>query len=280
MVQDSKHGAKTARNQLFTGARLLALGNDPLYYELIRELAEHEDAPLYWRDVENIDRQDDRAAARLFAWETLQHHCAQFPDRSAVALYLFFLGGLFDAWQSRKMTHSERIALALRCRFFLKAWQAHIDAHPDHTRHRNFISRESMDIFITMCDSLIALVGVYREYYPTWPFLPWLHSTEPVEHVFGVLRQLKLDFNYADFLYFIPRLCAYLLGVFGLVDSETRANATAAGYWHTYALAKGIDLRTLVSWPSDKEIAALSDAAFADVIHILKVIGIDAEAIL
>ncbi|KZV91812.1 hypothetical protein EXIGLDRAFT_587174, partial [Exidia glandulosa HHB12029] len=232
------------------------------------------------RDVEKVDRQDDRAAARLFSAEALQHHCTRFPERSGVALYLFFLGGLFDAWQSRKLSHSERILLALRCRFFLHAWRAHIDAHPDHSRHRNFISRESMDIFTTLCDSLVALVISYREFYPDRPFLPWLHSTEPVEHVFGVLRQLKLDFNFADFLFFVPKLCLFLLGRFGIISEEQRANLTAAGYWHTYTFTDGIDLKALTAWPTDDEIQKLSDAALAQVQAILKRVGIDMHAML
>lgn len=130
MIQDSKHSVKTARNQLFTGARLLAMGNCPMFYNLIRDLAGHDDSPLFLRDVENLDRQDDRAAARLFSAEALEHHCAHYPDRSAVSLYLFFLGGLLDAWQSRKLGHLERVRLVQRCKFFLRAWQAHIDAHP------------------------------------------------------------------------------------------------------------------------------------------------------
>ncbi|EJD34392.1 hypothetical protein AURDEDRAFT_28179, partial [Auricularia subglabra TFB-10046 SS5] len=232
------------------------------------------------RDVEKLDRQDDRAAARLFSVQTLRHHCLQFPERAGLAQYLFFLGGLFDAWQSRKLSHSCRILLALRCRFFLKAWQAHIDAHPDHTRQRNFISRESMDIFITLCESLVALTVSYREHYADWPFLPWLHSTEPVEHVFGVLRQLKLDFNYSDFLHFIPKLCAFLLGKFGMLGDDARANLTAAGYWHTYMNDDEIDLKALVSWPTDADISAISDTAFADVRGAMKLLGIDAETML
>lgn len=137
-----------------------------------------------------------------------------------------------------------------------------------------------MDIFTTLCDSLIALIVSYRQFYPDWPLLPWLHSTEPVEHVFGVLRQLKMDFNFADFLNFISKLCAFLLGSFGSMSAENRGNATASGYWHTYANADGIDLKALVSWPTDAEITAMSDLAFQDVVRILKVVGIDADSML
>lgn len=137
-----------------------------------------------------------------------------------------------------------------------------------------------MDIFTTLCENLIALIVCYREYYHDWPLLPWLHSTEPVEHVFGVLRQLKMDFNFADFLSFAPKLCAFLLGQFGTMDSEARANLTASGYWHTYANANGIDLRALVTWPTDSQISSVSDVAFSEVVRILKAVGIDTEAML
>src|SRR6202050_1842935 len=73
-VQDSKHGLKTARNQLFTGAQILALGNFPCFYHQLLEFAKHPLGPLFNRDVEKVDRQDDRAAARLFSAESLDFH--------------------------------------------------------------------------------------------------------------------------------------------------------------------------------------------------------------
>jgi len=55
IVQDSKHGRKTARNQLFTGARILVLG----FFAQLRELTANTLGPLFMCDVENIDHQDD-----------------------------------------------------------------------------------------------------------------------------------------------------------------------------------------------------------------------------
>ncbi|KZV82102.1 hypothetical protein EXIGLDRAFT_563060, partial [Exidia glandulosa HHB12029] len=216
------------------------------------------------RDVFKVDRQDDRAAARMHSAAFLEHLIKNSPKARGTALYLFFLGGLFDAWQSRHMSHSVRILLALRCYFFLRAWAAHIDAHPEHTRYRNFISRESFDIFQTICLSLISLITVYRDSFPDFPFLPWLHSTEPIEHIFGVLRLLKPDFTLYDFLLFLPRLAAFLQGAFSSMSTEERANRTAAGYWHQYSDDKGINLETLAKWPSDEDIARISERAAQD----------------
>lgn len=280
LIQDSKHGAKTARNQIFTGARILSLGDKPLFYSQMHDLAFTPLSPLYRRDVENVDRQDDRAAARLFSAATLKFHIDNWPHRQAAALYLFFLGGLVDAWQSRTLPHCTRILLCLRCRFFLMAWRAHVVAHPDHSPARNFISRESNDILRIMCESLIALVLSYRDYWSLYPLLPWLHSTEPAEHVFGMLRQLKSDFTYGDFLSFAPKLMAYLKSTSGPLSRDSKANLTASGYWHTYSQVKGLDLAALVAWPSDQDIAKLSERASVDVSRLLRLVGIAAEPML
>ncbi|KZV93280.1 hypothetical protein EXIGLDRAFT_574013, partial [Exidia glandulosa HHB12029] len=232
------------------------------------------------RDVEKVDRQDDRAAARLLSSDVLAYHLGRYPHRHGVALYLFFMGELFDAWQNCRLPHTARILMVLRCRYFLTAWRQHIISHPDHSLHRNFISRESYDIFITLCDSLISLILVYRELYAEYPLLPWLHSTESVEHVFGVLRQLKADFTFWDFLTLVPKLSAILGGTFISLSEEERANRTAAGYWHTYLNSSDIDLEALVAWPSDELLGQLTDRALADVVPIMDLVGIDAAAML
>lgn len=99
-VQDSKHGGKTARNQVTTGARFLVLGNFTMIYSMVRDLAAHTLGPLFRRDIENVDKQDDRAAARLLAGETLDFHLKTFPQQTGLSVYLFALGELIDAWQS------------------------------------------------------------------------------------------------------------------------------------------------------------------------------------
>jgi len=47
IIQDSKHVLKTFRNNLFSGARLLVLGNHIAVYEHIRQLAYENNSPLY-----------------------------------------------------------------------------------------------------------------------------------------------------------------------------------------------------------------------------------------
>ncbi|KAJ6564261.1 hypothetical protein B0H19DRAFT_870672, partial [Mycena capillaripes] len=71
MTQDSKHALKTARNQIHTGARILVVGFFVILFAHLRELACLLHADMYvippHHDVEKVDKQDDRAAARTFS---------------------------------------------------------------------------------------------------------------------------------------------------------------------------------------------------------------------
>ncbi|KAF8156928.1 hypothetical protein B0H34DRAFT_657929 [Crassisporium funariophilum] len=279
-VQDSKHALKTARNQLFTGARILVMGFFPAFYAQLRELALNPAGPLFTRDVEGVDRQDDRAAARTFSSSALDFQMKTSPEQRGLSVYLFIMGELIDAWQNRSISHALRAKMALRARFFLLAWRAHILAHPSYSVHIQFISRESFDIFITVAESLLSLIIVYRTYYSTFPLLPWLHSTEPCEHVFGVMRQIKKDFTFSDMLSAEPKLQTLLLGAFGDLTAEEQANQTAAGYHHTYFDTDDLDLKELLRYPTEDDLAAASDAAFEEAEQLLGSLGINAADML
>lgn len=274
--QDSKHGCKTMRNQMLTGARLLVIGLFCLCYFMLLALAHVVSSPLYLRDVERVDKQDDRAAARLFSAEALDCLLKNFPEHRTMAVYLFVLGELGDAWQNRRIPHAERVRMALRARYFLMVWHAHVTAHPDHRHDIHFISRESYDILLRLCDGLVELIVVYREFYPSYPLLPWLHSTEMLEHFFGVLRSLKKDFNFADALWLEPKLRTLMMGAFKNFTAEEQANATAAGYWNTYHSAPDYDADALRNYPPDSEMGKMSQRAIRDVTMLCDAVGIEA----
>ena len=95
-IQDPKHAKKTARNQLFTGARLLSLGIDTARYDQLFQLAQNH--TLLKRDVINVDKQDDGAAYRIFHSETLAQiiESENVPSNMiGLFVYLFVLGKLF-----------------------------------------------------------------------------------------------------------------------------------------------------------------------------------------
>ena len=73
LLQDSKHALKTLQNNLFSGTRLLTLGNHTMLYSTIHNLAFSNGSPLYRRDVEKLNQQDDNAASWLFSADTLSY---------------------------------------------------------------------------------------------------------------------------------------------------------------------------------------------------------------
>ncbi|KAI0039353.1 hypothetical protein FA95DRAFT_1577642 [Auriscalpium vulgare] len=178
MVQDSKHALKTFRNNLLSGARLLTLGNYTAMYGHVRAAAFEDDSPLYHRDVEKVDRQDDNAASRLFSASSLQFFATHHPEDLGVIVYLFVLGDLVDAWQNRSISHLERVKMVLRARYFLVLWSKYLES-AQYKLPKHFISREAADIASFLISALISLIIVYRDHLGLeYPLLPWLHSTE------------------------------------------------------------------------------------------------------
>jgi hypothetical protein len=160
------------------------------------------------------------------------------------------------------------------------AWRSHIQTHPEHSVQTQFISRESYDIFLTICDGLLSLIVAYRKYFPTYPLLPWLHSTEVCEHLFGMMRQLKKDFNYADVLYLERKLRVLMMGAFGNLSPDQQENQTSAGYVHTYFKTDDLDLAALMDYPTDEDLANASKFAIDEATQLLNAVGIDAERML
>ncbi|KAF7291444.1 hypothetical protein MIND_01289500 [Mycena indigotica] len=202
---DSKHALKTFRNNLFSGARILTLGNHIAHFAQIYQVAFEEGSPLYHRDVEKLDRQDDGAATRMFSADTLQYIAENHPDWPFAIIYLFVFGELVDAYQNRSLSHHIRFQMVMRAKYFLDAWSDFIDC-AEYDKARHHLSRECLDISRIIIEGYLLLLIIYRDDFPDTPLLPWLHSSEACEHTFGICRQLVKDFTYLDFLYMVPRL--------------------------------------------------------------------------
>ena len=96
-VSDSLHARKSARNALFSGARLLTLGHYIATYSQILDICEQANSVLYRKDVINCDHQDDGASYRLFCSSLLNQVIN--PDTSenvhyGLFIYLFVIGKL------------------------------------------------------------------------------------------------------------------------------------------------------------------------------------------
>lgn len=180
MIQDSKHVAKTARNNVITGAKFLVLGNYVAMYSQIRKPALAGNGPLYKRDVEKIDRQDDNAACRLLSSATLRwlkvHHDTNPSNEGVRGLitFLFLMGEAVDAYQNWSLPHIEWVRMVLQLHFFLKCWELFL-VRAGYSKSTNFISFQFWDILRYLVFGLIQLIVVYRDnYHSHYPLLLWL----------------------------------------------------------------------------------------------------------
>jgi hypothetical protein len=281
MIQDSKHAAKTLRNNLFSGARALVLGNHLAMYLYVRDMAFGglPGCPLYHRDVEKVDRQDDNAATRLFSAPALDFVAKQFPDRLRLVVYLFIMGEVVDAFQSRTISHLEQIQMLLRCRYFLRLWKRFLGA-AGYTEQRHYISREADDIIDTLVDGLLGLIYVYRDHFvdQRYPLIPWLHSSEMCEHVFAECRKLVKDFTYLNFLHMVPRL-RVLIRAASLFSKGTDPKARAMGYSHSYLHSENARTESLAIYPTDGDIALAVGAAWDEAVTLFGLLGIEVDDI-
>jgi len=284
MVQDAKHAAKTARNNMTTGAKLLTLGNYIATYPQVRRAAFACDGPLYRRDVEKVDRQDDNAACRLLSASTLRwfsaHHNSSPKNEEirGLIVFLFLVGEAVDAYQSRTLPHVERVKMVLRLHFFLERWALFLD-RAGYAKSTYFISCQFRDILNYLVFGLIQLVIVYRDTYGSrFPLLFWLHSTEVCEHVFGVLRSLVKDFTMLDFYHLVLKLFIRLR-IFTKSTLATVGKDTASGYAHTYSDCRGIDLTALSTFPTDDEINEAAKSAYEEAEDLLFVLGVSPDVL-
>jgi hypothetical protein len=277
MLQDSKHLAKTFRNNGFSGARSLTLGNYLALFQHFAKLCVGPNAPLYARDFFKLDRQDDNATLRFLSSGALRFLVDEHPDLVGPIIYLFVCGELIDAYQNRKISHDERVHMVMRTRFFFEIWEKVLNA-TSHPRDRHCISREALDIARIACDGLLGLVSIYRDTSDAEPLLPWLHSTEICEHTFAELRKLMKDFTALDFIYLVPGVEALLRASMENAD-VLNARARAAGYAHTWCEQRNIDLATLMHFPSQERIADIARLAYEEAASLWDALGVDVESL-
>ena len=279
MIQDSKHAAKTMRNNVFAGSRVPTLGNNVAMYPYAHDMAFSTlpSCPLFHRDVVKLDRQDDNAATRLFSAAALDFVTKQFPDRLGFIAYLFVMGEIVDAYQSRTVSHVERIKMVLRCRYFLRLWKRFLKAG-EYTESKHYISREADDILDTLIDGLIGLVYVYRDHLggERYPLLLWLHSTEICEHVFAECRKLVKDFSHLNFLYMTAQLHV-LIRAASSFSKGTDPKAQAMGYSHSHLDPENACVETLATYPTDGEIALAVGEAWDEAVALWGLLGIQVD---
>jgi hypothetical protein len=272
-IQDPKHGRKTVRNNLFSGARLLVLGNHTTCYEEVRHMACEKDTPLYWRDVDRLDRQNDRAAARLFSASFLKYCITQHSNNIALPIYLFIFGELIDAYENRHIPHIDRVKMVLRVHFFKSMWKSFLQS-AGYPKSKYFISAAADDIIDILIHGLLGLIYIYRDHLEKpFPLLPWMHGSEANEHVFGLLRSIITDFTMLDILRLVPKVNVRLMAACRAKNVKVDFRCTASGYSHTYFDADDIPLGLLSEFPSDNDIACAASSAYDEVTALWDLLG-------
>lgn len=157
--------------------------------------------------------------------------------------------------------------------FFMEGWEEFISKAKYQTS-KNFISREYRDILKILVNSFIQLIIIHRDLLDdVYAFLPWLHSTEVCEHLFGMMRSVLMDFTMLDFMYIVPKILMRIREHVLNAASPT-GKARASGYNHTHADCNGFDISLLSIFPSDEEIGQLTVQAFEEAQNLLAITGI------
>ncbi|KAI9066464.1 hypothetical protein FKP32DRAFT_1565821 [Trametes sanguinea] len=232
-------------------------------------------------DIIGVDKQDDRAAARLFSSAVIDYMSRILPEELGLAIYLFIIGEIVDAQQSRTLTHAERVKMLWRSRFFLEGWRQHILDHPLYALHTHFISRELYDILSIFINAMLLLIVTHRDYFPDVPLLHWLNSTETCEHFFGCARKIQKDFTFVEWILMIPKISALMAGELRnkMKGAQAKAASSRFGYHHSYFDSHGVDLANLATFPSDEEIEALIRVAHTEAQSLLAILGIHLSAL-
>lgn len=282
IINDGKHWRKNARNGAQSGGRIVTLGRYVVHIGQLVAIVEDAVSPLLKTDVLGVDKQDDRAAARLMSADVIEHIVNTQPDELGLVIYLFIMGELIDAQQNRTLKHEERIHMLLRGHFFLEGWRAYISAHPFFTINTHFISYPLYDVLNIYIRAMIMLVLAHRDFFPDIPLLPWLHSTETCEHFFGCARKIQQDFTFAEFILMAPKLSILIAAESHgrAASAQARSSEGRAGYYHTWFDSKGIDPVQLATYPSDQELAAIARAAYAEASSLLQILGMDKTTVL
>ena len=275
VIQDSKHGRKTFRNNLFSGVRALVFAQDIACYQQVRDITDDTArSPLHRRDIERLDRQDDRAAERLFSSAALSYTINHLGKSSlGLTIYLFIFGDLIDAYQSRKISHAERVLMVLRAKFFKDLWKSFLH-EGGYTEQRYFISRDADSIADTLVLGLLGLIFIHRDAFDRpFPLMPWTHGSESNEHVFGLMRLLISDFTMLDVLRMAPKLAVRLQAA--CRSRYQHFGEMAAGYSHTYFEDDDTPPDLFSQFPSDQTIDSLAKVAYDEATYLWSLLGYD-----
>ncbi|KAI0309490.1 hypothetical protein OF83DRAFT_1166849 [Amylostereum chailletii] len=226
-------------------------------------------------DIIGVDKQDDRAAARLFSAALLEYASRQQPNEIGLAAYLFNAGEIIDAQQNWTLAMTTRIKMLFRGLFFLEGWRDYVLSHPFYSINTHFIARDLYDILVMFIKSMVTLILTHRDFFLHIPCLLWLSSLEVCEHLFGCGRKIQKDFTFLEWILMIPKLTVMMAGELSAKGIQAKASAHRSGYHHTWFKTDGLDLVELTTFPSDAVIQQLIKSAHIEATSMLRILGMN-----
>ncbi|KAF9493481.1 hypothetical protein BDN71DRAFT_1432399 [Pleurotus eryngii] len=235
-----------------TPLNIISLGSDGTVVErkacclLIQSgfaTVDQEHSPLYLHNVDKLDCQEDHAAARLFSAANIQHTIK--CGHTGLAIFLFIFGEACDTYQSRTISHPQRIHMALHMYFFKMIWKGFLTDNGYPLTH-HYLSQEADDILDILVNGLLALIIIHCDYLSlSFLLLPWTHGSEANEHVFGLLHSMIPKFTVIDAIKVIPKLNICLMAACSRKIEISKLRRGGAGYAHSHFNSSSTDMAAL-----------------------------------
>ncbi|GBB90981.1 hypothetical protein RclHR1_18060001, partial [Rhizophagus clarus] len=164
------------------------------------------------------------------------------------AAYRFFSSAVLNQCQENEIIKSDKLSLFVYLFVFGELFDAYLNHSVSHKTH----------------------------YYSNFPFFPWEHGTEAIEHIFGLARQIVPDFTYYEFYKIVNRVMYRdkLLRLENLTSNQGKT--LAQGYIFDidgYVLPEN-EIELLRQWPNDDEISDAIRIAYSNASSFMNFLGI------
>ncbi|CAG8714379.1 15759_t:CDS:2 [Cetraspora pellucida] len=103
---------------------------------------------------------------------------------------------------------------------------------------------------------MVLLIKAHHKFYLQVLLLSWFYGSEPCKHFFGIAHQINADFDFAELMQIIPKICHYNKALQNQKLNFDKEKSVRQGYLFDYnkeQLDKLI-LEKLKLWPTDKQI--------------------------
>ncbi|EGG07985.1 uncharacterized protein MELLADRAFT_85320 [Melampsora larici-populina 98AG31] len=118
------------------------------------------------------------------------------------------------------------------------------------------ILKQQSDFKIFSTLALLQLILAHQEFYPTTPFLPWKHGSEPCKHIFGWMCIISPRFTVLDARMMSPKIHAIVKNIMSGKMKIPPSKHMHSGYQYAFSdEPENNHLEFLAEFPTDEEIS-------------------------